>query len=78
MLETLRKEMQAYIRTIYPGIEDTDVDILVGKDSPEVLVIFAYSTELPGTLFEGIWDKSGRTITIAEYERGHEEYIYVD
>lgn len=78
MLETLRKEMQAYIRIIYPGIEDTDVDILVGRDSPEVLVIFACSAHLPGTLFEGIWDKSGRTITIAEYERNHEEFIYVD
>lgn len=76
MLERVRKEMEAYIGTNYRGVEE--IEILVGKDSPEVIVIFACSVDLPGVLFEGIWDKSDNTITIAEYERDHEEFIYVD
>lgn len=76
MLERLKKEMQSYIEINYDKVED--IDILVGEDSPGIIVIFACSSEVPGTLFEGIWDKSDNTITIAEYQRDHEEFIYVD
>jgi hypothetical protein len=76
MLERLYKEMQDYIEANYARVED--IDILVGKDSPEVIVIFGCSSDVPGTLFEGIWDKNDNTITIAEYQRDHEEFIYVD
>ena len=76
MLERLKKEMQSYIEINYGRVED--IDILVGKDSPETIVIFACSMEAPGALFEGIWDKNDNTITIAEYQRDHEEFTYVD
>lgn len=76
MLEKLKKEMQSYIEINYAKV--ADIDILVGKESPETIVIFACSTEVPGALFEGIWDKSDNTITIAEYQRDHEEFTYVD
>ena len=76
MLERIHEEMRNYIGTNYRGVEE--LEILVGKDSPEVIVIFACSGDLPGVLFEGIWDKSDNTITIAEYGRDHEEFIWVD
>lgn len=78
MLERLKKEMQSYIEINYIKVGGIDIDILVGKDSPETIVIFACSSDIPGTLFEGIWDKNDNTITIAEYQREHEEFIYVD
>ena len=76
MLERLKKEMQSYIEINYDRVED--IDILVGKESPETIVIFACSSDVPEALFEGIWDKSTNTITITEYRRDYEEFIYVD
>ena len=77
MLERLKKEMQSYIEINYDRVKD--IDILVGKESPEIIVIFAFASGLPATLFQGVWEKSGnKIIIIAEYQKSYEEFIYVD
>lgn len=77
IMQRVEEELEEYVKIKTEGREGVHVEIVAGIERSNLIVLFANTDAIPGTLFEAIWTEENMTLTITEYLKAAEEFIYI-
>jgi len=77
VMQRVEEELEEYVKIKTEGREGVHVEIVAGIERSSLIVLFANTDAIPGTLFEAIWTEENMTLTITEYHKVSEEFIYI-